>query len=160
MSKKIKINKYSKDFASVSFLNSEKKIYHACFKLFSFLRKKVKGIAYNSYISISNSQYKKLITLKKGGPAPADIIDDSIGQSRSNEIYYEKANKKDFFDYMDEEFLNNFEDDIDDIDDWYPFDKPHRIIVTDDELDDILKNLFNKLEEDEKDILNDNKKNT
>ena len=48
------------------------------------------------------------------------------------------------------------EDDFDEIDDWYPFDEPHTIIINSDGLDDILKELFNKLEEGKKDEI-DNK---
>tara|TARA_R110000851_G_scaffold120496_3_gene248875 strand:+ start:6138 stop:6569 length:432 start_codon:yes stop_codon:yes gene_type:complete len=143
MSKKIKVNTYCKSFASISFLNNKKKIHHAHFKLFPFLRKKVKGLEHYSYVTISNNQYKKLITLEKGGRAPVEPTENNIGESRCSEIY-EQTNKEEYF------------DDFNDIDDWYPFDEPYTIIIHDEGLNDILKDLFNKLEKGRKDEI-DNK---
>jgi len=159
MSKKIKVNTYCKSFASISFLNNKKKIHRAYFKLFPFLRKKVKGLEYYSYITISNNQYKKLIKLEKGGPAPADDVENNIGESRCSEIYG-YTNKEEYFDDfddIDEEIINNLEDDIDDINDWHPFDEPHTIIIHDEGINDILKDLFNKLEKGRKDEIDNNK---
>lgn len=159
MSKKIKVNTYCKSFASISFLNNKKKIHCAYFKLFPFLRKKVKELEYYSYITISNNQYKKLIKLEKGGPAPADDVENNIGESRYSEIYG-YTNKEEYFDDfndINEEIINNLEDDIDDINDWYPFDEPHTIIIHDDGINDILKDLFNKLEKGRKDEIDNNK---
>lgn len=159
MSKKIKVNTYCKSFASISFLNNKKKIHCAYFKLFPFLRKKVKELEYYSYITISNNQYKKLIKLEKGGPAPADNVENNIGESRYSEIYG-YTNKEEYFDDfndINEEIINNLEDDIDDINDWYPFDEPHTIIIHDDGINDILKDLFNKLEKGRKDEIDNNK---
>lgn len=159
MSKKIKVNTYCKSFASISFLNNKKKIHRAYFKLFPFLRKKVKELEYYSYITISNNQYKKLIKLERGGPAPADDVENNIGESRCSEIYG-YTNKEEYFDDfndIDEEIINNLEDDIDDINDWYPFDEPHTIIIHDEGINDILKDLFNKLEKGRKDEIDNNK---
>jgi len=159
MSKKIKVNTYCKSFASISFLNNKKKIHRAYFKLFPFLRKKVKELEYYSYITISNNQYKKLIILEKGGPAPAEPTENNIGESRCSEIYG-YTNKEEYFDDfndIDEEIINNLEDDIDDINDWYPFDEPHTIIIHDEGINDILKDLFNKLEKGRKDEIDNNK---
>jgi len=159
MSKKIKVNTYCKSFASISFLNNKKKIHRAYFKLFPFLRKKVKKLEYYSYITISNNQYKKLIILEKGGPAPTEPTENNIGESRCSEIYGQ-TNKEEYFDDfndIDEEIINNLEDDIDDINDWYPFDEPHTIIIHDEGINDILKDLFNKLEKGRKDEIDNNK---
>jgi len=153
MSKKIKVKTYCKSFVSISFLNNKKKIHRAYFKLFPFLRKKVKGLEYNSYITISNNQYKKLIKLEKGGPAPMETIENNIGESRSSKGY-EYNNKKYFFDDfndIDEEMINTFEDDFG-INDFYPFDTP-QIIINDKEINNLLKELFNKLEENDKDLI-------
>jgi len=159
MSKKIKVNTYCKSFASISFLNNKKKIHRAYFKLFPFLRKKVKELEYYSYITISNKQYKKLIKLERGGPAPADDVENNIGESKCGEIYG-YTNKEEYFDDfndIDEEIINNLEDDIDDINDWYPFDEPHTIIIHDEGINDILEDLFNKLEKGRKDEIDNNK---
>ena len=140
-------------------MNNKKKIHRAYFKLFPFLRKKVKELEYYSYITISNNQYKKLIILEKGGPAPAEPTENNIGESRCSEIYG-YTNKEEYFDDfndIDEEIINNLEDDIDDINDWYPFDEPHTIIIHDEGINDILKDLFNKLEKGRKDEIDNNK---
>jgi len=162
MSKKIKVNTYCKSFASISFLNNKKKIHRAYFKLFPFLRKKVKDLEYYSYITISNNQYKKLIKLERGGPAPADAVENNIGESRCSEIYG-YTNKEEYFDDfddIDEKIINDLEDDIDDINDWYPypFDEQPNIIINDKEINDILDQLFNKLEK-ENNKNNNNKNN-
>ncbi len=159
MNKKIKVNTYCRSFAYISFLNNKKKTYRAHFKLFPFLRKKVKGLEHYSYITVNNNQYKKLIKLERGGAAPTDLIENNINQRECNEEHYEQTNEKEYFDDfddIDEEIINNLEDDFDEIDDWYPFDEPHTIIINSDGLDDILKELFNKLEEGKKDEI-DNK---
>lgn len=162
MSKKIKVNKYCKSFASISFLNNEKKKYHAHFKLFPFLRKKLKGLEYYSYIIVSNNQYKKLITLEKGGPAPSENTEDNVHGSRCGEIYERIYKKEDFddFDDIDEKIINDLEDDIDDINDWYPypFDEQPNIIINDKEINDILDQLFDRLENKNNDK-NDDKNN-
>lgn len=166
MSKKIKVNKYCKNFACINFLNNEKKKYNAYFKFFPFLRKKLKGLEYYSYITVSNNQYKKLITLEKGGPAPSENTENNVHESRYGETYgriYKKKNFDDFEDDIDEKIINDFEDDVDDINDWYPypFDEQPNIIINDKEINDILDQLFDRLENknnDENDDKNNNNK--
>jgi hypothetical protein len=153
MSKKIKINLYNKDFASISFLNNKKNSYIAFFKLFPFLRKKVRTLNFFTDITISKSQYKKLNTLRNGGRAPAEFIDDSIGYRECNEKHYEQNNNKKYIDELDEEFLEEefldeeFINSLDDI--------PN--IINSDGLDDLLNSLFDELEENKKDIDNKEK---
>jgi len=129
MSKKIKINLYNKDFASISFLNNKKNSYIAFFKLFPFLRKKVRTLNFFTDITISKSQYKKLNALRNGGPAPVRVIDDTIGVRDCNEKHYEK-----YTDELDDEFSDVFED------------IPN--IINGEGLDDLIDELFNKLEKD------------
>ena len=112
MNKKIKVNTYCRSFAYISFLNNKKKTYRAHFKLFPFLRKKVKGLEHYSYITVNNNQYKKLIKLERGGAAPTDLIENNINQRECNEEHYEQTNEKEYFDDfddIDEEIIINAE---------------------------------------------------